>query len=55
MELPPRTSGLGHGESQVFGPFKEAERGRRLPTVEGVNDAMKNWLNVQPQNVFLTE
>jgi hypothetical protein len=38
----------------VFGPIKEALRGRRFSSDEEDIGAVQNWLNMQPKN-FLTE
>jgi hypothetical protein len=34
---------------RMFGPLKEAIRRRRFPADEDITDAVKNWLNMQPQ------
>jgi hypothetical protein len=40
----------------VFGPMKEALRGRRFSSDEEVTGAVQNWLKTQPKNFFfLTE
>jgi hypothetical protein len=36
----------------MFGPMKEALRGRRLSSDEQVIAAVQNWLNTQPKNFF---
>jgi hypothetical protein len=38
----------------MFGPMKEALRGRRFSSKEDVTGMVQNWLKVQPKN-FLTE
>jgi hypothetical protein len=39
----------------MFGPMKEALRGRRFSSDEEVIGAVQNWLKTQPKNFFLTE
>jgi hypothetical protein len=39
----------------MFGAMKEALRGRRFSSDEGVNGAVQNWLKTQSKNFFLTE
>jgi hypothetical protein len=39
----------------MFGPMREAVRGRRFSSDEEVIDAVQNWLKTQPKNLFLTE
>jgi hypothetical protein len=36
----------------MFGPMKEALRGRRFSSDEEVIGAMQNWLKTQTKNVF---
>jgi hypothetical protein len=39
----------------MFGPMKEALRGRRFSSDEEVIGSVQNWLKTQSKNVFLTE
>jgi hypothetical protein len=40
----------------MFGPMKEALRGRRFSSDEERTDAVQNWLKTEPKNFFfLTE
>jgi hypothetical protein len=39
----------------MFGPMKEALRGRRFSSDEVVTGAVQNWLKTRPKNFFLTE
>jgi hypothetical protein len=36
----------------MFGPMKEALRGRRFSSDEEVTGAVQNWLKTQPKNFF---
>jgi hypothetical protein len=36
----------------MFGPMKEALRGRISSTDKEVIDAVQNWLRTQPKNLF---
>jgi hypothetical protein len=36
----------------MFGPMKEALRGRRFSSDEEVIGAVQNWLKTQPRNFF---
>jgi hypothetical protein len=56
MEHPPYSSVLGPTDYHMFGPMKEALRGRRFLSDEEVIGAVQNWLKTQPkQFFFLTE
>jgi hypothetical protein len=49
-------SGRHCGGSHIFGPIKEALRGRRFSSDEEFTVAVQNWLKTQPKNFFfLTE
>jgi hypothetical protein len=39
----------------MFGPMKEALRGRRFSSDEGFFGTVQHWLKMQPKNFFLTE
>jgi hypothetical protein len=39
----------------MFGPMKEALRGRRFSSDGKVIGAVKNWLKTQPKNFFSDE
>jgi hypothetical protein len=39
----------------MFGPMKEALRGRRFSSDEEVIGMVQNWLKRQPKNFFLME
>jgi hypothetical protein len=39
----------------MFGPVKEALRGRRFSSDEEVIGVVQNWLKTQPETFFLTE
>jgi hypothetical protein len=39
----------------MFGPVKEALRGRKFSSYEEVIGALQNWLKTQLRNYFLTE
>jgi hypothetical protein len=39
----------------MFGPMKEALRGRRFSSDEEIIGAVQNWLKTQPKKTFLTE
>jgi hypothetical protein len=43
------------GSFHMFGPMKEALRGRRFSSHEEVIGAMQNCLKTQSKNFFLTE
>jgi hypothetical protein len=36
----------------MFGPMKEALRGRRISSDEEVIGAVQNWLMTKPKNIF---
>jgi len=36
----------------MFGPMKEALRGRRFSSDEEVIGAVQNWLKIQPKRLF---
>jgi hypothetical protein len=36
----------------MFGPMKEALRGRRFSSDEEIIGAVQNWLKTQPKNFF---
>jgi hypothetical protein len=38
----------------MFGPMKEARRGRKFSSDEEVIGAVQNWLKMEPKNFFLT-
>jgi hypothetical protein len=39
----------------MFGPMKEALRGRRFSSDEEITGSVQNSLKTQPKNFFLTE
>jgi hypothetical protein len=39
----------------MFGPMKEALRGRRFSSDEKVISAVQNWLKTQPKNFFFSD
>jgi hypothetical protein len=41
---------LATSDFQMFGPMKEALRGRRLSSDEEVTGVVQNWLKTQPKN-----
>jgi hypothetical protein len=47
-------SGQHGGGFHMFGPVKEALRGRRFASDEEVIDAVQYWLMTQPETFFLT-
>ena len=52
LEHPPYSPDLAPSDFHMFGPLKEALRGRRFATDEEVIDAVKKWLKMQPKNFF---
>jgi hypothetical protein len=48
-------SGRHCGGSHMFGPMKEALRGRRFSSDEEVIGAVQNMLKTQPETFFQTE
>jgi histone-lysine N-methyltransferase SETMAR len=47
MEHPPFIPDLALSDFCMFGPMKEALRGRRFSSDEEITGAMQNWLNTQ--------
>jgi histone-lysine N-methyltransferase SETMAR len=52
MEHPPQSPDLAPSNFHVFGPIKEALRGRRLSSDEEVTGAVQNWLKTQPKKFY---
>jgi hypothetical protein len=39
----------------MFGPMKEALRGRRFSSDKEITDAVQNWLKTQPKKAFSSD
>jgi len=52
-EHPAYSPDLGPSDYHLFGPLKDALRGRRFTSDEGVKEAMHEWLAAQPKTFFL--
>jgi hypothetical protein len=42
-------------EAPMFGPMREALRGRRFSSDEEVIGAVQNWLKTRPKNFFFSD
>jgi len=53
LEHPAYSPDLTPSDCHLFGPLKEALRGRRFTSDEEVKDAVHEWLAAQPKTFFL--
>jgi len=52
LQHPPYSPDLVPRDYHIFGPLKEALRGRRFASDEGVKEAVHTWLQEQPKSFF---
>ena len=52
LQHPPNSPGLVPSDYHIFGPLKEALRGRRFTSDEGVKEAVHTWLREQLKSFF---
>ena len=52
VEHPAYSPDLAPFDYHLFGPLKDALRGRRFPSDEGVKEAVHEWLAAQPKTFF---
>ena len=52
MAHPPYSPDLAPSDCHLFGPLKEALRGRRFTSDQEVKEAELAWLDAQPKNFF---
>jgi histone-lysine N-methyltransferase SETMAR len=52
LQHPPYSPDLVLSDYHIFGPLKEALRGRRFTSDEEVKEAMHTWLQQQPKSFF---
>jgi histone-lysine N-methyltransferase SETMAR len=52
MEHPPYSPDLSPSDFSMFGPMKEALRGRIFSSYEEIIGAVQNWLKTHPKNLF---
>ena len=52
LEHPPYSPDLAPSDFHLFGPLKEALRGRRFSTDEEVKEAVHEWLGSMPESFF---
>jgi hypothetical protein len=52
MEHPAYSPDLAPSDFHLFGPLKEALRGRRFPCDDDVKAAVHQWLRAQPKTFF---
>ena len=52
MEHPAYSPNLAPLDYHLFGPLKDAIRGRRFTSEEGVKKAVHEWLAAQPKTFF---
>jgi hypothetical protein len=55
MEHPPYRPYLAPSDFHMFGPIKEALRGRRFSSDEEIIGAVQNLLKTKPKNFFLMD
>jgi hypothetical protein len=55
LQHPPYSPDLSPSDYHVFGPLKDALRGRRFGNDDGVKEAVHSWLTTQPRTFFLME
>jgi histone-lysine N-methyltransferase SETMAR len=55
MEHPSYSPDLSPSDFHMFGPMKEALRGRRFSSAEEVIGAVQNWSKTQPKNFFFSD
>lgn len=53
LEHPPYSPDLAPSDYHLFGPIKNALRGRRFSSDEDVQEAVQKWLGDQPKTFFL--
>jgi len=54
LEHPAYSPDLAPSDFHLFGPLKNALRGRRFAADDEVKEAVHDWLRSQPQNLFPT-
>jgi hypothetical protein len=52
FDFTPRVKISPPSDFHMFGPMREAIRGRRFSSDEEVTGAVKNWLKTQPKKLF---
>ena len=52
LEHPAYSPDLAPSDYYLFGPLKDALRGRRFTSDEEVKEAVHKWLAAQPKNIF---
>jgi len=52
LQHPPYSPDLAPSDYHIFGPLKEALRGRRFASDEEVKEAVHTWLREQPKSFF---
>ena len=55
LEHPAYSSDLAPSDYHLFGPLKDALRGRRFTSDEGVKEAVDEWLAAEPKTFFFSE
>ena len=52
LQHPPYSPDLASRDDHIFGPLKEALRGRRFTSNEEVEEVVHTWLQEQPKSFF---
>ncbi|BFZ02563.1 hypothetical protein BsWGS_05602 [Bradybaena similaris] len=55
LEHPPYSPDLAPSDYHVFGPIKDALRGRKIVNDDEIKDAVHSWLKGHRKHFFLTE